>query len=139
MKNTCLLIFLLFTPFLFLSCGDSGVGGSIDPTTTTGSAPSAPTGVSASPGNGQVTITWTSVSDAASYNIYSSTESGVTKTIGTTKLTSDASPYKHTGLTNGTTYYYVVTAVNSFGESSESIQVSETPLTPDTTAPSSPS
>ena len=90
-------------------------------------APPPPTGVSASAGNGQVTISWTSVSDATSYNIYWSTTSGVTKTTGT-KLTGATSPYTHTGRTNGTTYYYVVTAVNSYGESSESSQVSATPV-----------
>ena len=93
-------------------------------------APSAPTGVSASAGNGQVTISWSSVSGATSYNIYWSTTSGVTKTTGT-KLTGTTSPYTHTGLTNGTTYYYVVTAENSAGQSTESSEVSETPsLTP---------
>src|SRR3972149_4804195 len=91
-------------------------------TTTTGSAPSAPTGISASAGNGQVSISWSSVSGATSYNIYWSTTSGVTKTSGT-KLTGATSPYTHTGRTNGTTYYYVVTAVNSYGESGESRQV----------------
>ena len=107
----------------------------------TGSAPSAPTGVTATAGNGQVNISWTSVSDATSYNIYWSTSTGVTKTSGT-KLTGGTSPYTHTGRTNGTTYYYVVTAVNSYGESSESSQVSGIPsttTTSDTTAPSSPS
>ena len=93
---------------------------------TTGSAPSAPTGETATAGNGQVSISWTSVSGATSYNIYWSTTTGVTKTTGT-KLTGVASPYTQTGLTNGTTYYYVVTAVNSYGESSESSQVSGTP------------
>ena len=89
----------------------------------TTSPPSAPTGVLAAAGSGQVTITWTSVSDAASYNIYYSTTSGVTKLTGT-KLTNVTSPYTNTGLTNGTTYYYVITAVNNYGESSESSQVS---------------
>ena len=101
-------------------------------TTATGSAQSAPTGVSASEGNQQVTISWSSVSGATSYNIYWSTTSGVTKTTGT-KLTGATGPYTHTGLTNGTTYYYVGTAVNSYGESSESSQVSGTPSTSTTT------
>ena len=94
--------------------------------TPTGSAPSAPTGVTATAGNGQVSISWSPVSGATSYNIYWSTATGVTKTTGT-KITGATSSYTHTGLTNGTTYYYVVTAVNSNGESSESSQVSGTP------------
>jgi inhibitor of cysteine peptidase len=95
---------------------------------TAAPGPPAPTGVSASAGNGQATISWNAVSGATSYNIYWSTTSGVTKTSGT-KITGAASPYSHTGLINGTTYYYIVTAVNSFGESSESSQVSATPTT----------
>jgi hypothetical protein len=39
------------------------------------------------------------------------------------------SPYTHTGLTNDTAYYFVVTAVNSSGEGSESVQVSATKFT----------
>ena len=88
--------------------------------------PSTPTGVTVAAGDGQVTLSWNTVSDATSYNIYWSTMSGVTKTTGT-KISNVTSPYTHTGLTNGTTYYYVVTAVNSNGESNESIQVSVTP------------
>jgi len=38
-----------------------------------------------------------------------------------------ATSYTHTGLTNGTTYYYVVTAVNDYGESDESSEVNTTP------------
>jgi hypothetical protein len=93
------------------------------------SAPAAPTGVSATAGNGQVTLSWTAVSGATSYNLYFSTSTGVTKTTGT-KITGAASPYTHTGLTNGTTYYYVVTAVSAGGESAESAQVSATPQAP---------
>ncbi len=92
---------------------------------TLGSPPSAPTGISVIAGNGQVTISWNTVSVATSYNIYWSTASGVTKSNGT-KISNVTHPYTHTGRDNGTTYYYVVTAVNSFGESSESSQVSVT-------------
>ena len=87
----------------------------------------APTGVSATAGNKQVTISWSSVSGATSYNIYWSTTSGVTKTTGTKITGTTTTSYTHTGRTNDTTYYYVVTAVNSYRESSESSQVSATP------------
>ena len=99
--------------------GDGGDGG--DTATL-----SAPTNVSASAGNSQVTISWTAVTNATSYNIYWSTTSGVTKT-GGTKITGATSPYVHTGLTNDTTYYYIVTAANSLGESAASAEASATP------------
>lgn len=88
--------------------------------------PAAPTGVLATSGNSQVTITWSSVTGANSYNIYWSTTSGVTKLTGN-KFTSVTSPYVHTGLTNGIPIYYVVTAVNSAGESADSTQASAMP------------
>jgi len=128
------------TVYVWFRDSAGNVSASSSDSITLVSAPSAPTGVTADAGNGQVSVSWTSVSDATSYNIYSSTTSGVTKLTGT-KLTNGTSPYSHTGLTNGTTYYYVVTAVNSYGESSESSQVSatlSTTTTIDTTAPSSP-
>ncbi len=85
-----------------------------------------PTGVGARAGNGSVTISWTSASGAISYNLYWSTSAGVTPANGT-KITGATSPYVQTGLTNGTTYYYVVTAVYASGESAPSSQVSATP------------
>jgi alpha-tubulin suppressor-like RCC1 family protein/fibronectin type 3 domain-containing protein len=102
--------------------------------TTQVPAPGAPTGVSATAGNGQVTISWSAVSGATSYNLYWSTVTGVTKASGT-KIAGVSSPYTHTGLANGTAYYYVVTAVNAGGESAESAQVG---ATPQVTAPGAP-
>lgn len=107
----------------------AGCGTKTTDTTSAPSTPSAPTGLSVAAGNGQVMISWSSVSGATSYNIYWSTTTGVTKTTGT-KITGATSPYTHAALTNGTTYYYIVTAVNSVGESVESAQVSATPAVP---------
>jgi fibronectin type 3 domain-containing protein len=88
-----------------------------------------PAGVTATPGNGQVTIAWTEATDATSYNIYWSTTPGVTPANGT-KITGAHSPYVQTGLINGTTYYYIVTSVNSHGESTPSLEVSATLVLP---------
>lgn len=111
-------------------------GGALPPTA---SAPAAPTGLTAVGGTGQVTLSWTSVSNATSYNLYYATTSGVTKTSGT-KVTSVTSPSVQTGLAAGTTYYYIVTAVNSTGESAASAQVSAgtTATPPVPTIPSAP-
>ncbi len=86
--------------------------------------PSAPTGLTATAGNATVTLSWTASSGATSYNVLRSTTSGSGYTsVGTSTSTS----YSNTGLTNGTTYYYVVTATNSAGTSGNSSQASATP------------
>lgn len=89
--------------------------------------PSAPQGVSATAGNAQVALTWNSVTGATSYNVKRSTTSGGSYTTVSSPTTTS---YTNTGLTNGTTYYYVVTAVGSTGESPVSTQVSATPTAP---------
>ena len=90
-------------------------------------APSVPTNVTATPGNAQVSLSWTSPSGATSFNIYWSTTSGVSPASGTKINGIPSSSYTHPGLINGTSYYYVVTAVNAAGESAASAQVSATP------------
>jgi fibronectin type 3 domain-containing protein len=97
------------------------------------SAPAIPTNLQATAGNAQVSLTWTASSGATSYDVKRSTTSGGPYTqIGTASMSS----YADTGLTNGTTCYYVVTAVNSAGQSADSNQASATPAastTPDVT------
>src|SRR5208337_4572358 len=73
-------------------------------------APAAPSGATATPGNSQATVSWSAVTGATSYDLYWSTTTGVTKDNGT-KIANVTSPYTQTGLTNGTTYYYVLTAI----------------------------
>src|SRR6185369_8893165 len=88
-------------------------------TTSGGAPPSAPTGLTATPGNAQVALSWTASSGATSYNVKRSTVSGSGyATVNSPTGTS----YTNTGLTNGTTYYYVVSAVNASGESANSSQ-----------------
>ncbi len=91
--------------------------------------PSIPDGVSATAGDSQVVITWNASTGAASYNIYWSTISSVTTTSGTKIPDITTTTYTHSSLTNGTRYYYVVTAQNSFGESAASAEVFATPST----------
>lgn len=84
--------------------------------------------ISATPGKNQVTINWEAFTGAASYNLYWSNTSSVTKGSGN-KISGVASPYEHTGLTNGTTYYYVMTCVDDKGvEGGESSEVAAMPV-----------
>lgn len=95
-------------------------------TPTSSPAPASPSNVTALAGNSQVEITWTAVTGATSYNIYWSTSSNVTTANGT-KIAGASTDYLKTGLTNGTTYYFIVTAVNANGESTASTFASATP------------
>jgi len=86
---------------------------------------SAPTGLTAVSGDALVTLTWTATADASGYNIKRATTSGGPYTpIGTSSM---ANYYDVTAV-NGTTYYYVVSAVNTSNESLNSSQVSATPV-----------
>ena len=89
-------------------------------------APSAPTGLTATAGNTQITLAWTASTGAVSYNLYrSTTPGGEGSTPYRTGITTTS--FTDTGLTNGTTYYYQVTAVNAAGESPKSNEASATP------------
>jgi YHS domain-containing protein len=68
---------------------------------------------------GTVTIAWPKVPNAIFYNIYWNDSPGVTKHNGK-KISNVKSPHTIKGLKRGTTYYFVVTAVNAFRESEES-------------------
>jgi hypothetical protein len=92
-----------------------------------GGPPQPPTGLSATPGNAQVALSWNASTGATSYNVKRSTSNGGPYTTITNVATTS---YTDTGLSNGTTYYYVVSALNSNGESGNSSQVSATPGPP---------
>ncbi|MEO8099121.1 MAG: DUF1800 family protein [Acidobacteriota bacterium] len=92
-------------------------------------APAAPTGLTATPGNTQVTLAWTAVPEATSYNLYRATVSGGQG--DTPVMTGISGPgFIDTGLTNNTTYYYKVAAVNANGISLKSGQASAKPVPP---------
>jgi Big-like domain-containing protein len=133
---------LQVTPCVGLSCLTDAAGNQLlsSPTNTftftTESAPGGianqPTGLTAKPGNGQVTLDWPAVNGATSYNVYYDTVTGVTTT--GTPLLGVRAPAVHLGLTNGTTYFYIVTAVTDtngvLGESPASAESSATPTAP---------
>ncbi|MCO7174977.1 pectinesterase family protein [Sporolactobacillus kofuensis] len=87
--------------------------------------PSAPTDLTTQAGNTQTKLSWKSASNATSYNIKrSTTPEGPFTTVksNVTDLT-----FTDSGLTNDTSYYYVVSGVNSVGEGPDSLPVIVTP------------
>jgi len=84
-----------------------------------------PTGVSATAGNTQVVLSWSPSAGASSYIVQSSTTSGGPYTTIATPTTTS---YTNTGLANGTTYYYVISATDGINVSSNSLEVSATPV-----------
>src|SRR5260370_22731209 len=120
------LFFPLTTAVLWLAgCGAYGGGGG-------GSAPVAPTGLAAAVGNTQVILTWAASYGATAYYVKRSVTSGAETQIASPMSTS----FTDTGLTNGTKYFYVVSAYNSYGQSPNSAEVNATPtvsLSPDVT------
>ncbi len=94
-------------PGYFLPGGSGSITVSPAPATAP-PAPSAPTGLTATAGNALVNLLWNAVPGATNYNVKRSTSNGGPyTTIGHTSSTTYTDP----GLANGTTYFYVVTAV----------------------------
>jgi fibronectin type 3 domain-containing protein len=94
--------------------------------TAPATAPSTPTGLQATAGNAQVTLTWNAAAGATSYHLKRSTASGAETQISAPT----SNNFTDTGLTNGTKYFYVVSAVNSVGESANSAEVTAAPVQP---------
>jgi hypothetical protein len=92
-----------------------------------GAAPAAPNGLTATPDNSRVALNWVPSTGATGYNVKYSTSNGGAYTVIATNLA--ATSFLQTGLVNGTTYYYVVSATNAAGESANSSQVIATPGT----------
>lgn len=91
-------------------------------------APMPPKNISATPSGGDIILSWDSSPAATIYNIYWSNEENVT--IETANVIGNVtSPYTHTGLT-GIPYYYIVTAINGYGASYPSAEVSAAPQLP---------
>src|SRR5207253_2039481 len=108
---------------------------SATPTAPPPAPPSTPTNLTAAPGNGQATPSWSAATGAAPYNLYRSTTSGGD---GSTPVVTGiaSTSYTNTGLTNGITYYFRVAAVNPSGTPGQSNQASATPNAPPPAPPS---
>ncbi|NQX61832.1 fibronectin type III domain-containing protein [Paenibacillus qinlingensis] len=94
----------------------------------------SPINLEAVPSNSSINLNWTAVTGATSYNVKRATTAGGPYTTIATSVT--GATYTDNSVTNGTTYYYVVTAVNAGGESGNSNESSATPTAPVTPPPS---
>ncbi len=90
--------------------------------------PGIPTGLTATPGDTQVALQWNTVSGATSYKVKRATANGGPYT--TIDGSVAGTNYLDTAVTNGITYYYVVSSVGPSGESFNSGSVSATPNIP---------
>jgi fibronectin type 3 domain-containing protein/regulation of enolase protein 1 (concanavalin A-like superfamily) len=119
------------TTYYYVVSAENGSGESADSieasATTLAAPPPAPTGLTAILGENQVTLSWTPSPAATSYNVKRATTGGGPYTNVATGVTS--TNYVNTGLTNGVTFYYVVSASNAIGTGPDSAEVSVTPST----------
>ncbi|PHR65303.1 MAG: hypothetical protein COA51_05580 [Idiomarina sp.] len=103
-----------FATCVFENICDGSSGGGGDTT-----APTAPSYVSASAGSGLIAVAWNqnTESDLAGYHVYRSTIAGSGYSRLTSALVTSAA-YDDYSVSGGTTYYYVVTAVDTSGNES---------------------
>ena len=100
--------------------------------TVTAPIAAAPTNIVAIAGNQSVNLTWSASPGAVSYNIYFAPH-GLLASASAAGLIGAGSGVNVTGLTNGQSYDFALTSVNTGGESAGSAPISATPL--DGTAP----
>src|SRR5713101_1639935 len=94
----------------------------------TQTGPLPPTGLNAMAGNNQVSLSWIASAGASTYNVKRTTTSGLNYALVKSGVT--ATSYTDATVTNGTTYFYVVSAQNADGESPNSSEVSAMPGPP---------
>ena len=111
---------------------------SVKPLNADDAIPLPPDDLTATPGDQQVTLMWvaplvntdqSTITDLQGYNIYRSTSTGSNYALINATMVSGLS-YTDTLLDNGTTYYYVVTALDAAVPPNESANSAETAVTP---------
>ena len=126
MRRLHLISSILYFSFVIFSCGEKEEYESWE---KKGNTPlSSPSDLTATAAAGQVTLDWTAVSAANSYTLYWDIFTGVSSSSAAiTSINTDN--YTHTGLDNGTNYYYKVAGVSASGTGLLSSEVSAaTPL-----------
>lgn len=104
------------------------------------SVPTAPQSLSATANDGSIDLSWSPpLSDGGSaitnYELYRGTAPGAESWVAEL---GNVNAYTDGGLTNGTTYYYTVSAKNGVGEGPASDEASATPQPPPATDPGAP-
>ena len=127
--------------FEVTALNSSGEGAPVVATGVPFGPPGAPAALAATAGDGEVSLSWRAPASNGSvitgYNVYESTTPGAE---GPKVATTTGTNYTVTGLSDGTNYYFEVTAVNAAGEGPASSQVVAVPVGPSTptTSPSAP-
>jgi hypothetical protein len=103
---------------------DGESANSAEVATMAASVPLTPTNLRAVAGDKQITLTWNISNGATSYHLKRSLTSGGPYSLIASPT---AATFVDTALTNGTVYFYVVSAINVAGESTDSVQVSAAP------------
>jgi F5/8 type C domain/Fibronectin type III domain len=97
-------------------------------TPATASVPSGPANLTSTSASGSVTLHWTASSGGpTSYSIYRGTKSDGEATTAVGSVSGTTTTYTDTGLTNGSSYFYVVAANNAAGVSPDSNEIIATP------------
>ena len=122
-RGLATLLALFFLSFSICGCGSSPWR--YDPGT-----PERPSGLVATAGDGEVTLSWSPANGAAGYNVYCATSSGGSAASVAKIANVTGSSAVVSGLGNGTRYYFVVSAVNAKGESAVSDEASGIPSPP---------
>ena len=108
------------------TAGEEGVNGFAFVPAAAALPPSAPTGLAAiSVSASQINLLWTASPEAVGYNVKRSTTAGGSYVSIATGVTGTS--YNDAGLSLGTSYHYVVTAVNPNGESENSAEANAAP------------
>jgi polysaccharide biosynthesis protein PslG len=128
--KVCLLLVLVSSASVYLaSCAGKPGAAKATPNSpeSAPTVPAMPGNLTALAGNAQVTLAWSGSNGATSYRVKRAlTGGGPYAQLATTSNIG----YVDTPVTNGTTYFYTVSAVGSAGESADSTQVSARPLEP---------
>jgi fibronectin type 3 domain-containing protein len=98
-------------------------------TPATASVPGGPANLTSTSGSGSVTLHWTASGSGGptSYSIYRGTQSDGEATTAVGTVSGTTTTFTNTGLTNNSSYFYMVAANNATGSSPDSNEIIATP------------